>query len=199
MSGALPTTQAPSGASLRSVQPSRVSVSHSLKRQVRTVNTQRWTMALSWESLTRPVWAELQGFLLSQRGQAETFTVTVPGLTTPLGTWLGSPVVNGAGQTGRSINLSGFTINQAKAVRAGDFLKFAGHTKVYMATADAASNASGLATVSIDPVLMVSPGASEVVSSGNIPFTVALASDNLDTSFSLGPNYSLQLDLVEVY
>lgn len=199
MSGALPTVQLPAQATLRSIQPTRVSVGHSLKRQARTRGAQRWAISFSWSPMKRAVFAQFQAFLLSQRGQADTFTTTVPGYTTPQGTWAGAPVVNGAGQTGRTVNLRNLTASQAAAAKAGDVLRFAGHTKVYMVTADAASNGAGLAAVTIEPALIAAIADGEALTTTNVPFTVALASDSLDTNISSGFFFSLDIDLVEVF
>ena len=199
MSGALPTVQGPATATLTSVQPTRLSVSHSLKRQARTSNAQRWAMALSWSPMRRSVFMQFYAFLLSQRGQADTFTCTLAGHTTPQGVWTGTPVVAGAAQTGRSVNLSGFTNSVTGIAKAGDLLKFANHTKVYMVTADANSSATGTATLSIEPALMQSPGNAEAVVSGSVPFTVALAADNLDMALGSGMLTPLNITVVEVY
>ena len=198
--GALPlSTMLPSSVSLGSVQPTRVSVSHSMKRQARTGNAQRWGITLGWESAPRVVYSKFYAFLLGQRGQADTFTTTLPGSTAPQGTWAGTPVVAGAAQTGRVVNLSGFTANQANAVRAGDLMQFAGSTKVYMATADAASSGTGTASVSIEPALVVSPANLAAVTVNNVTFTVALSSDTLASNLGIGDNYSWSITMVEVY
>lgn len=197
--GALPTVQGPASATLTSIQPTRVSVSHSLKRQARTSNAQRWAISFTWSPMRRSVFMQFYAFIVSQRGQADTFTCTLAGHTTPQGSWLGTPVVSGASQTGRSINLSGFTASQTGVAKAGDLFKFAGHTKVYMVTADANSNVSGLATLSIEPALVVSPGNAEAITSSNVPFTVALASDTADMALSPGLLTPLSISVAEVY
>ena len=197
--GALPTVQTPAQVVLRSGQPTRVSLSHSLKRQARTRGAQRWAMRLSYAPMQRAVFMQFFAFLMGQRGQADTFTVKLPGHNTPQGTWLGAAVVDGASQTGRLLNLRGLTASQAAAVKAGDLFTIAGQTKVYMATADAASDGAGKAAVTIEPALQVSPPDAAAVTSSNVAFTVALASDNLDTNLTPGIFYSLEIDLVEVY
>lgn len=199
MSGALPLPILPSQVTLRSVQPTRISMAHSLKRQARTRGAQRWAIRFAWSVINRAAFAPIYAFLLAQRGQADTFTLTVPGHTTPQGTWLGAPVVNGAGQTGQTIAMRGLTASQAAAAKAGDLLKFAGHSKVYMVTADAASDGSGLASVSIVPQLIATIADGEALTTSNVPFTVAMASDNLDSNLTPGVNYSLDVDFLEVF
>jgi len=197
--GTLPASPAPASATLRSSQPTRVSLAHSLKRQARTRGAQRWEIKLTWPKLARAEFMPIYAFLIAQRGQADGFQATLAGHSTPQGTWAGSPVVNGAGQSGRSVNLRGLSINQAAAARAGDLLKFAGHSKVYMVTADAASNASGLAAVSIEPALIAAIADGEALVTSSVPFTVALASDLREADIQPGLLYSLAADLVEVW
>lgn len=197
--GALPTVQLPASATLTSVQPTRTSVSHSLRRQARTSGVQRWAISLGWTPMRRSVFMQFYAFLLGQRGQADTFTCTLAGHTAPQGTWSGTPVVSGASQTGRSVVLGGFTASQTGVAKAGDLFKFAGHTKVYMVTADASSNGSGVATLSMEPALLVSPSSGEALVSSNVPFTVALTSDNLDMALSPGMLSPLAISVVEVY
>ena len=196
---ALPTIETPSSATLSAIQPTRVSVSHSLKRQARSSNAHRWTLKFGYALMPRAHIMQFYSFLLNLRGQADTFTTILPGHTTPQGSWAGTPVVAGASQTGAAVNLSGFTASQTGIVKAGDLLQFAGHTKVYMATADASSSGTGTATVSIRPALMQGPANGEAVASSNVAFTVALASDSMDTSIQAGPLYALNIDMVEVY
>ena len=138
MSGTLPTSPAPSQGVIRTNQPTLVSVAQSLKRQVRTRGGQRWGIVLTYAPMTRasfmPVWA----FLIGQRGQWGTFTLTVPGHDTPQGSWAGgAPLVDGANQVGNTLNIKGLTPSQTGIAKAGDFIKPAGTTKVYMVTADA--------------------------------------------------------------
>lgn len=63
----------------------------------------------------------------------------------------GSPVVNGAGQTGASLATNGWTISIANILRAGDIIKVAGLKHVLDVTADATSSISGQVTLAINP------------------------------------------------
>ncbi|NVO07730.1 MAG: hypothetical protein HXX19_18220 [Rhodoferax sp.] len=182
-----------------SVMPTRVSVAHSLKRQARSSGAQRWSLSFRYGQLSRAVMMQFYAFLLSVRGQSDTFTTVLPGHTAPLGSWAGTPLVSGASQTGNSINLQGFTASQTGVAKAGDLLQFSGHTKVYMVTADANSSGTGTATLNIQPALLMSPANLESIVTSYVPFTVALASDNADLGVQAGPLYGLNIDMVEVY
>lgn len=199
MSGTMPTVQLPASATLTSFQPTRVSESHSLKRQARTSGAQRWAIAFQWAPMARSIFMQFFAFFTAQRGQADSFTCTLAGHTAPLGTWAGAPVVNGAGQTGRVVNLLGFTASQTGICKAGDIFKFSSHSKVYMVTADATSTAGGLVALSIEPALIASPANAEALVTSNVPFTVARVSDTLDMALTPGLLTPLAVTVVEVW
>jgi hypothetical protein len=196
---ALPTIQRPSSATLKATQPTRTSVSHSLKRQVRTTGAHRWNLSFGWQPMPRATFMQFYAFLMALRGTTDTFTCTLAGHTAPQGSWVGTPVVNGAAQSGRSVSMRGFTASAANVAKAGDLIKFAGHTKVYMVTADASANGSGIATVAVEPALLASPADGEVITYSNVPFTVALAGDTFDMALSPGMLAPLSITAVEVF
>lgn len=199
MSGTYPTTPKVQQVALQSLQPTRISTGQNLKRQARTRGAQRWGIKFTYPQMLRSEFAPLHAFLLSQRGQADTFTTTLPGHTSPRGSWLGSPIVNGPSQSGRTINLRGLTANQTGIAKAGDLIKFPSHSKVYMVTADANSDSSGTSSVSIEPALIATPDDGEAPVTTNVPFNVALASDTLDANISPGVLYGMEVNLVEAW
>ena len=198
MSGAFPTTPVPARVELTSFAPTLVSVSHSLNRQVRSRGGQRWRLTMQYPPLTRDELAPLFAFAVAQRGQFETFTFVPPDLATPRGAATGVPVVDGAGQTGRTLAIRGATASVTGWLRAGDVIKLASGPKVYMVTADADTDASGKATLSIEPALMSSPADGEAVMVRDVPFTVAFAGDSQTYTVEPGLIYGYQIDLVEV-
>ncbi len=72
---------------------------------------------------------------------------------TPLGSTGGTPLVNGASQTGTTINIDGATASQTPWIKGGDVVTFAGLTLVYEITADANSDGSGLVVLPISPAI----------------------------------------------
>lgn len=197
MSGTFPTAPVPSGVKIRSVSPTSVSVSHSMRRNVRSRGAQRWAISLSWATLTRAQLMPLLAFCMAQRGQFGSFQTVLAGHRNPQGIATGTPAVNGSGQSGRSVNTKGWSTNVTGIMKAGDFIKFANQTKVYMVTADANSDGTGLATLTIEPALMVSPADSDGITVRDVPFTVAMTGDAQETQAAPGGNYSWSLDLIE--
>lgn len=196
MSGTFPTTPAPASMKLRSVQPTLISVAHSLKRQTRSRGGQRWGFSLAWNNLDRAQLAVLLAFAIAQRGQYGTFQFVPAVIGNGQTTVAGTPRANGAQDTGRSIVTDGWAIS-ATPMKAGDFVKFSGHAKVYMLTADVTSNGSGAATLTIEPALYQLVADNEIITVENVPFTVALSADTHEIDMAPGVRYDWSCDLVE--
>lgn len=194
---AFPTTVAPSALTLRSLQPTLLSTTHSLKRQVRSRGGQRWGFSLHYRNLTRAQLSELIAFALAQRGQYSSFSFVPAVLGTPQTAVSGTPLCAGATASGRSVTTDGWA-NSVTAMVAGEFIKFANHDKVYMLTADVVSNGSGQATLTIEPALYASVADNEALTVTSVPFKCAFAGDGHDVSLAPGPVLDWSCDLVEV-
>lgn len=199
MSGAFPLTPAPNAIKIQSLQPTRVSVAHSLRRSTRTTGAQRWLVTADWTGLTRPQFAPVQAFVIAQRGQWDSFTMLLPGHKQPQGTATGTPLVNGSSQAGRTLATRGWTANVTGILKAGDFIGITGQTKVYMVTADANSDGSGNAVLAIEPALMSAPADGAVLVVRNVPFTLALAGDTTEMAVQPPVLYNFSLPLVEAF
>lgn len=176
-----------------------VSAAQSLKRQVRSRGGQRWKIDLTWDKRKRADVAPIMAFVAALRGQFNTCTLVVPGHDTPQGSWAGgAPLVNGAGQTGRSVNIKGLTATQTGIAKAGDFIVFAGDPKAYMVTADANSDGSGHAALTIEPALMLSPADGAAITFTATPFTVALTADMQEFPIEPPVLYTFALSFIEV-
>jgi hypothetical protein len=201
MSGAYPTTIGFSSMKFSSLQPTLVSVSHALTRQSRSRGgAQRWGIEATYPpNLSRAELAPIIAFALKQRGQWDTFTLTPPALwATARGIATGTPKIKGGSQSGRNIATDGWTASQTGILLAGDFLKFAGHDKVYMVTENANSDGSGDATLVIEPALMATPADNEDITVTGVPFTVAFASDSHEFDINSASHHSFSVKFVEV-
>ena len=156
----------------------------------------RWRGVLTFTNRGREEGRQLKAFVMSLQGPSGRFDISPPDMDQQ-GTLLGSPVVSGGSQTGKTINTSGWTANQADLIKAGDYFEIGGELKI--CTADASSNASGLATISFVPPIRVSPaGGSAVVVSNPLLRNCYLANDNQAMVSVSGPYiYGLVIDFVE--
>lgn len=196
MSGTFPSTPYPSSMRLRTIQPSLVSVSHSLKRQTRSRGGQRWGFALEYHNRTRAEMAQLVSFAIAQRGQYETFSFVPATIGNPQSAVSGTPLCNGATASGRSVTTDGWAISST-VMKAGDFIKFASHAKVYMLTADVTTNGSGEATIAIEPALYSAVANNEALTVSSVPFTVAFGADTHEIALGLGGVFDWSCELVE--
>lgn len=175
-----PTSPVPNSIKISSVYPTLVSTAQSLKQQVRSRGGQRWKIELAYVNLLRTQLAVLRAADLALRGQFNVCTLAmITGIyDTAQGTWSGTPKVNGAGQVGRTLNAKGFTPSQSGVAKADDFVQFSTDPKVYSIVADANSDGSGNAALSLEPALMQPPpDNTNIIFGTSVLFTLARDSD----------------------
>ena len=179
MSGAFPISSAKfETLGIKSIQNTLISKSASGKKFARQIDGQRWAFTASIITAKRSdVYGELMAFIVKQRSGKENFTIIPPELEDAVGNETGTVLVNGdqsAGDT--TIAIDGHNNDGTHKFKAGDFIKFASHTKVYMVVADVTSS-SNAATVTIEPPLVANITNNSVVVYDNVPFTVYLVGD----------------------
>lgn len=109
------------------------------------------------------------------------FTTTHP-LLTLMGAGGGTPLVNGASQTGTSLITDGWPISTA-ILKAGDLITITGSTVVREITADVSSNGSGQATLSINPPIYTGGSPADNAPIDTTPdFTVRLVAVDMPTA-----------------
>jgi hypothetical protein len=179
MSGAFPISTAKFGTlGIKSIQNTIISKSVSGKRLVRQIDNQRFAFTVQIITAKRSdVYGDLMAFIMKQRSQKETFTIIPPEIEDARGNESGTVLVNGVHAVGdTTIACDAFAGDGAGRFKAGDFLKFASHNKIYMVVSDVTSS-SNAATVTIEPPLLVALTNDSVVTYDNVPFTVALTND----------------------
>lgn len=199
MSGTYPSTPEYTTATLTSVHRNFVSVTQSGARQVRTSPGHFWAIKVQYPKLVQDDFMDLWAFAIKQKGQFESFQFVPLELATPRGALGGTPLVNGASQTGSNLVIDGCSPNIIGWMKAGDVFKVAGHTKVYMVTEDVNTDGGGNATLGIQPDLMESPANNEALTVTSVPFTVAFRSDSQLYNIEPGTFYGFAIDLIEVY
>lgn len=175
MSGTFPTTINIPRVELENDRGNARTDSQAFTRSVRQrLGAQRWAAKVNFETLTETEIAKVVGFLAKQSGSFGKFQFTLTGYPSPQGVATGTPVVNGASQTGKSVDTSGWTASTTGILLASSAMVFAGHTKVYMLTDDADSDGSGDATLNIEPELLASPADSAAITINNVQMTVEI-------------------------
>jgi len=191
MSGQLPTTPVARSASINSQQNTIVSVTSSGRKQARQIDGQRFSITLAYPPMTRTEFAPIKAFIMKQRSQLESFTVIPPTESDALGTASGTP--NGTASAGdTSITLGG---SGTGTLKAGDYIKFANHDKVYMVVADQSDISTG--SLTIEPPLRTAVSSTDITYD-DVPFTVSLTNDIQEYNIGTTNLYAYELDVVEV-
>ena len=179
MSGAFPISNSKfETMGIRSIQNTIISKSQSGKKLARQIDNQRFGFTARIITGKRSdIYGELMAFIIKQRSGKENFTIIPPEIEDARGTETGTVLVNGVHAVGdTTIAMDGFAGDGAGRFKAGDFLKFASHDKVYMVVSDATSS-SNASTVTIEPPLITALADDSVVTYDNVPFTVHLTND----------------------
>ena len=179
MSGAFPiSSSAFSTMGIKSIQNTIISKSDSGKKLARQIDGQRFAFTAQIIIGKRSdVYGELMAFIMKQRSRKENFTIIPPEIEDARGSETGTVLVNGVHAVGdTTIAMDGFASDGAGRFKAGDFIKFASHDKVYMVVSDVTSS-SNAATVTIEPPLTTALADNSEVTYDDVPFTVHLTND----------------------
>jgi len=182
MSGAFPISNSKfSTMGIKSIQNTIISKSDSGKKLARQIDGQRFAFTAKIITGKRSdIYGELMAFIMKQRSRKENFTIIPPEIEDARGNETGTVLVNGVHAVGdTTIAMDAFASDGAGRFKAGDFLKFASHDKVYMVVSDVTSS-SNAATVTIEPPLTTALADDSVVTYDNVPFTVHLTNDVQD-------------------
>lgn len=180
-----------------SLVPNTQSFQSPLSGAVQTVEMPgaRWKASFLLEDLIDQDAATLQAFLVQLRGRAGRFYLYNFARQSPRGTLSGTPLVNGAGQTGNTLAIDGCTVGAT--LLAGDYFGVNGELK--MAVAAATANGAGQMSVSFEPPLRAAPADNAPLTLQRPPATFMLANDETKWSTQPGRFASFPIDCVEVW
>jgi hypothetical protein len=128
----------------------------SLEDYVQVFDGAMWRGSLSIMPQTTVEARSLTAWLVALQGRRGTFLLGDPAAENPLGSSRlapGSPVVNGSGQVGQDLLVSGMPANTVNYLRAGDYLQIGVGlaARLHMTLTDVNSDAAGQSTISIWP------------------------------------------------
>ena len=199
MSGQFPTNPNFRSLNFKDNRPTLVNQTLSGKKQVRQIGSQYFSFTVSMPPLQQEKAQEIFAFLQKQKGSVGNFTIVAPLDNLGAGKSETDIQVVGSHVSGdASIAIDGFTANQTGALKAGDLIKFANHSKVYMVQTDIDANSSGQLTVLISPNLITTLADNEAVTVNKPSFTVYLESDEIIRSDTIGGFSSISFDVREV-
>lgn len=196
----------PSHTGIRSIEfraVNTVGVSQSpftYSQQVVAHSGQRWEVDISLPAMKRADAEQWVAWLVSLRGQLGTFTLGDPIGATPRGSAGGTPVVNGASQTGGTLVIDGCTASQTGWLKAGDYIQLgsAGTATLHKVLQDANSDSSGNVTLDIWPYIRNSPADNSTVVTSNAVGNFRLSGNQQAWSVNEASFYGLTFGAVEV-
>ncbi len=199
MSGQFPTSPNFRSLNFKDNRPTLLNQTLSGKKQVRQIGSQYFSFTVQMPPLQQEKAQEVFAFLQKQKGSFEDFTIVAP--LDNLGAGKGETDIQVVGSqvVGDSqIELDGFSASQTGALKAGDLIKFANHSKVYMVRSTIDSEADGTLDVLISPNLVASLADNEAVTVNKPSFTVYLENNEIMYSTDASGFYSISFDVREV-
>jgi hypothetical protein len=167
------------------------------KKSARQIGAQYFSFTVQMPPVDQLKAQEIFAFLSKQKGGYENFTIAAPLNNKGTSHNETDILVNGATSAGASaVPMDGFS-HTNHALRAGDLIKFAGHSKVYMVQ-DEVTASGGSATVNIQPNLVADVADNEAVTTNKPLFNVYLANDEIRYTTDTSGFYNISFDVREV-
>lgn len=155
-------------------------------------------ISVTYNSLETADRALLIGFLAKLNGQQHRVTLPFFGVDNQ-GAFGGTPVVNGASQTGTTLDIRGGTDGVTGWIKAGDFFSFNSELKICTADANtsSASPGGGTATISFSPRIRTSPSDGDSILTTAPTGVFMLASPTQTWSYRPGDFSDFTLEFLE--
>jgi hypothetical protein len=149
--------------------------------------------------MTRSEFAPIKAFIMKQRSQLENFTLIPPTEGNAQGSASTILNVDGALTAGTTTaNIDNMTVSTNGILKAGDYFRFTGQQKVYMAVEDLNSDGYGEGTLTFEPPLRANVSDNVILIYDNVDFTVSLTNDVQEFSIGTTNYYSYEIDVIEV-
>lgn len=192
-------------ASVRLIARNAVAVAASpftFAQQVYRHQGQGWEADITLPAMKREDAEAWVSFLLRLRGQYGTFLLGDPNGATPRGsasTTPGTPVVNGASQTGDELNIDGLPVSVSGYLLAGDYIQLgSGSTAtLHKVLEDVDSNASGEATLNLFPAVRTAPSDNATVTVSNAKGNFRLNANETSWDINTASIYGITFGAVE--
>ena len=196
MAGTYPTSPEFSSIGFSSEQATITSTTDSGKMFAVQIDGQRFKFSASYPPMNRSEFAPVYAFIMKQRSQKETFQIALPDLKNAKGD-VSSLISTDGNHTAGDTTIDIQNITNGTNLKAGDFIKFESHTKVYLVVEDATGDVSDTATLTIEPPLREDvPNGNTIVYDG-VEFTVRLTNDVQEFNTGDLDLYRFEVDFIE--
>lgn len=193
MSGTYPSSPGFTAVGFKIKTYSLKSESISGRIQVRNIGSSKFEFSASYPPMTASEFNPVLAFVTAQEGMKETFQITLPQISYKSGNASGAVRVN----TGTALSVGTGLVpidGLSGTLKAGDMIKFSGHSKVYMVKSDLTGNGN----LDITPTLQAAVVDDAVVTYDAVPFTVRLSNAVQEFSVDVSGHRSYEVDFIEV-
>jgi len=197
---ALPTHTGIRSVTLRAVNVTAMSESaFTLRQQIYKHAGERWEAEVALPAMARADAEQWVAWLLSMRGREGTFLLGDPLGATPRGSAGGTPLVNGADQTGDSITIDGCTAGQTGWLLAGDYIQLGSGAgaSLHKILQDVDTNGAGQATLDIWPAIRTAPANNSAVVTSSAQGVFRLATSETEWSIDSIGHWGVVFPAVE--
>ena len=169
-------------------------------RIIRATNqTMLWSGTLAFPPMTEAEFRPIQAFIAQAEGGLNEFDIVIPSVSDSL-----SPnapavtaTVSGAHSAGDETISISTNVLGGNAFKAGDLVRFANHTKVYMCSSDINTAGDGSATLNIKPGLVEALVTSESITTSAVPIRMILSQDVQEFSYGVDNLIAYEIDVEE--
>ncbi len=199
--GTFPSDPGFSAAGFKMNAPTKKTVTSSGRMTRLQTATTLWTGTLVFPPMTLLEFRPIQAFIALTQGSLHEFDIVIQNvsLSTSPNRDTVSASVDGNHSIGDTTIQLDTNISSGNVIKAGDIVRFANHTKVYMATADCNTDGGGNCTLNIQPALLESLTNNEGITTNNTPLRMILANDTQEFGYQTNSLVSYELDVREVF
>lgn len=172
------------------------------KEQVFSHGGQMFEAEIALPPMTRAEGEQWVSFLIKLKGMQGTFLLGDPAAATPRGSASstpGTPVVNGAGQTGDDLTVSGLPADVDGYLLAGDYIQLGtgSAATLHKVLNDVDTTAGGAATLDLFPAIRTAPADAATVVVSNAKGVFRLATNETNWSINEITHYGITFAAVE--
>lgn len=171
----------------------------SAKQQVYKYTGQYWEADISLPPMKRDDAEYWITFLMKLNGSYGTFLLGDPNASTPRGVATGTPLVNGASQTGYELITDGWTPDTIGILKAGDYIQLGTgeDSRLYKVLDDVDSDGSGNATLDLWPNLRSSPDDNATIVTTNCKSVFRLSTNVTEINIDEASIYGVTFGALE--
>ena len=156
----------------------------------------RFSATIQYPRMSLTNWKPIQAVATRLNGPLNSFDIVLPSVSENTSGVAGITATSSVASAGASTVTLATNKNSQTIMKAGDVIRFASHTKVYMLTQDATTDGAGSVDVAITPNLIeATTSASATVD--DVPFRMTLANDIQEYKYATDGTIAYEIDIIE--